>query len=112
MQSEWQLFLEELQEKDNVTYNAINAFKLSKKDENVVEILYPSDSAKSEFDKIQADFFNHFKRKVNNFKIEIVFRNDIGLKKEILTKRKIFDKFVEINPVLKDLEDLMKFDFS
>lgn len=112
LQSEWQLFLEELQEKDNVTYNAINAFKLSKKDENVVEILYPSDSAKSEFDKIQADFFNHFKRKVNNFKIEIVFRNDIGLKKEILTKRKIFDKFVEINPVLKDLEDLMKFDFS
>jgi hypothetical protein len=112
LQNEWKQFLDELLEKDNVTYNAINTFKLNKKNENIVEILYPSDSAKSEFDKIQADFFNHFKRKVNNFKIEIVFKNDTGLKKEILTKRKIFDNFVEINPILKDLEDLMKFDFS
>jgi DNA polymerase-3 subunit gamma/tau len=34
------------------------------------------------------------------------------MKKEVITKRKIFERFVEINPVLKDLDDLMKFDLT
>lgn len=93
-------------------YYAVNTLKLTKKDENLIKILYPSDSVKSEFEKVQGEFFNHFKRKVNNYKIEIEFANDVSLKKEILTKRKIFEKFVEINPILKDLDDLMKFDLS
>ena len=33
-------------------------------------------------------------------------------KKEIVTKKSIFEKYVEINPLLKDLDDLIKFDFS
>ena len=40
------------------------------------------------------------------------YKNDVSLKKEIVTKRKIFDKFAEINPVLKDLDDIFKFDFT
>lgn len=98
--------------KNEVSFYAVNTLKLTKSDENEVKILYPSDSAKTEFEKIQEDFFNHFKKKVNNYKIEIVYKNDIGLKKEIPTKRKIFNKFAEINPALRDLEELFKFDLD
>lgn len=93
-------------------YNAIHNFELKKEDENGITVKYPSDSAKAEFEKIQGDFINHFKRKVNNFKITVNFKNDVTLKKEVVTKRKIFDKFAEINPVLKDLNQLLKFDLS
>lgn len=93
-------------------FYAVNTLKVYKKDENVINILYPSDSVKSEFEKVQGEFFNHFKRKVNNYKIEVEYSNDVTLKKEIVTKRSIFDKFVEINPVLKDLDDLLKLDLS
>lgn len=112
LQREWQFFLQDLQKKDTVLYYAVNTLKLHKKDENLINILYPSDSVKTEFEKVQAEFFNHFKRKVNNYKIEIQFSNDVTLKKEIVTKRTIFEKFVEINPVLKDLDDLLKLDLS
>lgn len=112
LQNEWQKFLKELQEKNNIIFNAIHSFKLQKKGEDTIEIMYPSDSAKSEFEKIRADFFNHFMHKVNHFNIKIEYKNDVSLKKEIVTKRKIFDKFAEINPILKDLDDLMKFDFN
>lgn len=112
LQREWNLFLNELQQKNTVLYYAVNTLKIHKKAENLVHILYPSDSVKSEFEKVQAEFFNHFKRKVNNYKIEIEFSNDVTLKKEIVTKRSIFEKFVEINPVLKDLDDLLKLDLS
>ena len=112
LQKEWTLFLEELSENNAVIYNAISAFQLHKVDENQIEILYSSDSAKKEFEQVESDFFNHFKRKVNNYKIDVVYRADKSIRKEVLTKRKIFDKFVEINPILKDLDDLMKFDFS
>ncbi|MCS3529282.1 hypothetical protein M2373_000643 [Chryseobacterium sp. JUb7] len=29
-----------------------------------------------------------------------------------MTKRKVFEKFIEKNPLLKDLDDLMKFDLT
>ncbi len=112
LQEEWKLFLEDLLNKDQVMYYAVNTLRITKKDENLVKVLYPSDSVKSEFEKIQGEFFNHFKRKVNNYKIEIEYGNDVSLKKEILTKRKIFEKYVEINPVLKDLDELMRLDLS
>ena len=50
--------------------------------------------------------------KVNHVNIVIDYKNDVSMKKEIITKRKIFDKFAEINPVLRDLDDLFKFDFN
>lgn len=112
LQTEWQKFLVELQKNDIIIYNAISSFHLVKIGENVVEITYPSDSAKSEFEKVRSDFFNHFMHKVNHFNITVEYKNDITLKKEIITKRKIFDKFAEINPVLKDLDDLFKFDLN
>lgn len=112
LQTEWNLFLTELQKKESIVFNAINLFKINKRDENRVEITYPSESAKSEFEKIRSDFFNHFMHKMNHFNIVILYKHDITLKKEVLTKRKIFDKFVEINPVLKDLDDLFKLDFN
>lgn len=112
LQNEWQEFLNNLQINDIIVYNAISSFKLQKIDEDRVQITYPSDSAKSEFEKIRADFFNHFMRKVNHFNITLEYKNDVSLKKEIVTKRKIFDKFAEINPVLRELDDLFKFDFN
>ena len=112
LQIEWQKFLRELQIEDVLVYNAINSFRLVKKGEDIIEITYPSDSAKTEFEKIRSNFFNHFMHKVNHFNISLEYRTDATLKKEIMTKRKIFDKFAEINPVLRDLDDLFKFDFN
>lgn len=110
---EWNLLLKQLQSKNTFVYNAVKAFKLIKKDENVIQVLYPSDSAKAEFDKISGEFFNHFKRKVHNYAIEIEYKRDFeNLKIEVVTKKKIFEKFIEKNPLLKDLDDLMKFDLS
>ncbi len=95
-----------------VVFSAINGFRLSKWDENTVMVNFPSESAKVEFEKVRADFFNHFMHKVNHFNIKVDYTMDVALKKEIMTKRKLFEKMVEINPLLKDLDDLMKFDFS
>ncbi|MBU4539058.1 MAG: hypothetical protein KJ689_10820 [Bacteroidetes bacterium] len=112
MQKEWQLFLADLKRTEVLIYNAISSFKLQKKGEDIIEVTYPSESAKSEFEKIRGDFFNHFMHKVNHFNLIIEYKNDVTLKKEIITKRKIFDKFAEINPVLRDLDEIFKFDFN
>jgi len=50
--------------------------------------------------------------KVSHFNIAVEYKNDVSLKKEIMTKRKIFDKFAEINPVLKELDEIFKFDLN
>ncbi|SIP86355.1 hypothetical protein SAMN05880574_10154 [Chryseobacterium sp. RU37D] len=113
LQAEWNLLLKQLQKKDAFVFNAIKTFKLLKSGENQITILYPSDSAKVEFDKISRDFFNHFKTKVHNFSIEIEYKRDFeNLKVEVMTRRKIFEKFIEKNPLLKDLDDLMRFDLT
>lgn len=113
LQTEWKKFLDEIQQKDAVIFNAISGFKLSKVDEDTIRVHYPSDTAKAEFEKVSADFFNKFKHKVNHFRIEVDYKNDFTkMKKEIVTKRSIFEKYAEINPVLRDLDDLLKFDFN
>lgn len=112
LQEIWKAFLNDLQERDMIIYSAIHAFKMRKKDEDTIEVTYPSDSAKTEFEQIRAEFFNHFMHKVNHFNIEVQYVKDVTLKKEVVTKRNIFDKFVEINPLLRDLDDIFKFDFS
>lgn len=113
LQIEWNLMLKQIQFKEAVIFNAIKSFKLVKINESRVQILYPSDSAKAEFDKISGEFFNHFKRKVQNYSIEFEYNKDVqSLKVELVTKRKIYEKFIEKNPLLKDLDDLMKFDLS
>ncbi|WP_394660512.1 hypothetical protein [uncultured Chryseobacterium sp.] len=113
LQAEWNLMLKQLQRKDPFVFNAIKTFKLLKSGENQITVLFPSDSAKVEFDKVSREFFNHFKTKVHNFSIEILYKRDTeNLKIEVMTKRKIFEKFAEKNPLLKDLDDLMRFDLT
>ncbi|WP_312077525.1 hypothetical protein [Chryseobacterium sp.] len=113
LQAEWNLLLKQLQNKNVFVFNAVKGFKLTKTAENTIQVLYPSDSAKTEFDKISGEFFNHFKTKVHNYSIEIEYKRDFeNLKVEVLTKRKIYEKFIEKNPLLKDLDDLMRFDLT
>lgn len=113
LQAEWNLLLKQLQKKDTFVFNAIKSFKLVKSGENQITVLFPSDSAKVEFDKVSREFFNHFKTKVHNFSIEILYQRDVeNLKIEVMTKRKIFEKFAQKNPLLKDLDDLMRFDLT
>nr|WP_315027703.1 hypothetical protein [uncultured Chryseobacterium sp.] len=113
LQMEWKIMLKQLQVKNNFVFNAVKTFKLEKTDENKIKVLFPSDSAKVEFDKISGEFFNHFRKKVQNHAIEVEYRRDVeNLKIEVVTKRKIFEKFIEKNPLLKDLDDLMKFDLT
>lgn len=112
LQNEWKIFIQNLKMNDIVLYSAINNFIVRKKDENTIEISYPSETAKTEFENVQKEFLNHFKHKVNHFKIKIEYKLSLTLKKEVITKKKIFDKFSDINPVLKTLNELMRFDFS
>lgn len=108
----WNEFLAHLAQTNTFVYNAINNFKLEKSDENRIIVKYSSSMAKDEFEKLSSDFFNHFRHKVHNFKIEVEYVMDSTIKKEIMTKRKEFDKMAVINPLLKDLDELMKFDLS
>lgn len=113
LQMEWKIMLKQLQVKNNFVFNAVKTFKLVKADEHKIKVLFPSDSAKVEFDKISGEFFNHFKRKIQNHIIEVEYVRDVeNLKIEVVTKRKMFEKFIEKNPLLKDLDDLMKFDLT
>lgn len=112
LDSAWSEFLEHLAKTNTFVYNAISNFKLEKSDENRITVKYSSSTAKSEFDKLSPEFFNHFRHKVNNFKIEVDCVTDVTIKKEIMTKRKQFEKLAQINPLLRDLDDLMKFDLS
>jgi len=112
LHKEWQLFLRKLQQEEVLVFNAISSFQLNKKGEDTVEVTYPSESARTEFDKVRAEFFNHFMHKVNHFNIKTEYKLDVTMKREVMTKRKIFDKFVEINPVLKELDEYFKLDFN
>lgn len=112
LQTEWSIFLEDIKKDNILVYNAINGFQLTKKNEDEVEVSYPSETARIEFNTVKDVFLNHFRHKVHNLNINFTYKIEKKLKKEILTKRKIFDKFAEINPVLNDLNDLIKFDFS
>lgn len=108
----WKQFLEQLRRDDIVIFSAVNSFKLSKKDETTVLIRYPSETSKAEFSKVQDSFFNHFRHLVNNHQVSAEFKLDLATKKEVMTKRKMFEKLAEINPLLHDLDQIMKFDFS
>ncbi|RZJ38320.1 MAG: hypothetical protein EOO18_03655 [Chryseobacterium sp.] len=110
--NEWNIFLRDLAKTNTFVFNAISSFKLEKTDEHQITVRYSSSTAKAEFDRLSIEFFNHFRHKVNNFKIEVEYITDMTIKKEVMTKRKIFEKFVEINPLLKDLDDLMRFDLT
>ena len=101
-----------LAKENSFVFNAINSFKPRKVGENEIEIAYSSESAKKEFTAVEGDFLHHFQHKVNNFKVEIRYTLDPSLKMEVLTDKKRYEKLAEINPVLKDLHDLVKFDFS
>lgn len=72
----------------------------------------PSEIAKSEFESLKKDFLSMFQVKVNNFHVKIKYVKDESLHKEIITKRKLFDNFAKVNPVLVELDKIMRFDFS
>ncbi|WP_187478063.1 hypothetical protein [Amniculibacterium sp. G2-70] len=113
LQNEWNYFLKTLQKNDAVAYNAINGFSVVKIGEDDIEITYSSESAKEEFDKCRDQFVNHFKQKVHHYTLNLNYKKVEGaVKVEIITKRKKFEKLVEINPLLKDLNDLLNFDLS
>jgi len=109
---EWNLFLENLQKENVPRYSAIKNCKLQKKTETEILIKIASEAMKEELKSLEDDFLSKFTKKVNNFYIKFSYEEDQTLQKEIVTKRKLFDRFAQKNPVLKDLEDLMKFDFS
>lgn len=113
LQQEWTDFLHKIQQEDMVVYNAIQGFKIEKSDENLVKISYPSETAKAEFDKVSGMFLNAFKHKVNNFRVEVLYHLDAkSMKRELETKRSVFEKMAAKNPLLRELDDIFKFDFN
>ncbi|WP_154137916.1 hypothetical protein [Riemerella anatipestifer] len=114
LQKEWKHFLKKLASDSEgmVTFNAVQNFTIEKAEENRVCIRYTSESAKVEFEKVSPQFFNDFKHKFNNYRVKFDFEKaeQVIIKKD--TKRDLFNKMVEVNPLLKDLQELMQFDFN
>ncbi|AGC40409.1 DNA polymerase III subunit gamma/tau [Riemerella anatipestifer] len=112
LQKEWKHFLKKLAREDMVTFNAVQNFTIEKAEENKICIRYTSESARVEFEKVSPQFFNDFKHKFNNYRVKFDFEKAerVIIKKE--TKRDLFNKMVEVNPLLKDLQELMQFDFN
>lgn len=102
----WYRFLKSLE--DTLT---LKTLQLKKKEGYTVEIHYPSDYSRNEFHKVQPEFISLLKKSTNNYHIEIVFIKDQNLVVKQESKRDKFNRYVEINPVLKDLDDLVRFDF-
>ena len=93
---------------DNLTLKTI---QLKKGDNHSINVHYPSDYSKSDFQKIEFDFINLLKEKTNNFSIHFNYIKDQKLVVKQETKREKFNRYVELNPLLKELDDLMRFDF-
>lgn len=109
----WKNYLVGLKRKDFIVYNAVCDFKMSKHDEDSIIIRYPSESAKMEFDKISPQFFSELKHKLNNFYIRAEYKIDASnMRKERVTKRSIFEKMAEKNPLLHQLNTIFKFDLN
>lgn len=112
LQQQWEIFLSKIKEEDFVLYSAIRSFRTVKKDESTIVLFYPSETAKATFDRIQGEFLNHFRRVVNNQTIMAEYEMDEKLKQEVMTKRKLFDKMAKLNPLLNNLNEIMRFDLS
>jgi hypothetical protein len=112
LEKEWQLFLAQLKTKDTFQHMLIQNVLLTKQDENLVEVEVASEVIQQEFLQIKTEFFNHFAHKVNNHCIEINFKFNETLMVETPNKRKLFDKFAQLNPTLLDLDKFLKLDFS
>lgn len=108
----WNTFLLQIKKKDNLIYNAIAGFRLVKTGEDTIIVHHASQTARSEFERIQVDFFGPFKKLVNHHKIKVEYQRDKKLKKEIVTKRSLFEKMASENPVLKEMDAYFKFDLS
>lgn len=102
----WYRFLRKIE--DSLTLKTI---QLTKGEEHSIEVHYPSDYSKSDFQKIEYDFITLLKEKTNNYSIQVTYIKDQKLVVKKETKREKFNRFVEINPLLKELDDLMRFDF-
>lgn len=113
MQSFWAKFLEETRQKDAILYNAISGFTLKKLEEDTIEINYPSLTAKAEFDKISGSFLKDFQYAMHHYHLKVEYKSAAGkMKKQARTKKVIFEEYCEINPLLRELDDLFKFDLS
>jgi len=110
--SNWSAFLEKLKSRDSLIYNAIAGFRLVKSGEDTVLVHHASQTARAEFERIQADFFGPFKKVVNHHKIKVEFKMDKKLKKEIITKRSLFESMANENPVLRELDEYFKLDLT
>ncbi|MHA6697744.1 hypothetical protein [Chryseobacterium sp. A321] len=108
----WATFLLQLKKKDNLIYNAIAGFRLVKTGEDTIVVHHASQTARAEFERIQGDFFGPFKKQVHHHKIKVEYQRDKKLKKEIVTKRTLFEKMATENPVLKEMDAYFKFDLS
>lgn len=108
---EWNTFLSEIEVKEKLVYSAINGFKVSKLEDDKIQIIYPSASAKTEFEKVSALFSQQLKQNLNHHHIQMDYQIDIkNLKVEVKTKKNVFEDFCKKNPLLGELHQHFKFD--
>lgn len=109
---EWNRFLEGLRNENSIIYHAISGFRIIKEGEDNITVYYSTEAAKSEFDAVHADFFNGLRTKVKNYGFAVNFQRDQTIRRELITKQKVFDKMVEKNPLIGKLNEIFKFDLS
>lgn len=113
LNQEWNTFLVDIGFNDQLTHSAIKGFKLKKIDDERIQITYPSSSAKKEFEKVSGKFLQQLKTKLNNHYIKIDYNMDVkSMRKEVMTKKKMFEELCKKNPLLNDLNEFFKFDLN
>ncbi|SDD91795.1 hypothetical protein [Riemerella columbipharyngis] len=111
LQEEWNAFLDKI--KNNTpAYSTLKAFVVHKESDNLISITYASDSSKKHFEDMVGDFFANFKKKVNNYNITIEYRQKALPRISVKNNRDIFYELAHKYPLLKELDDLLKFDFN
>jgi DNA polymerase-3 subunit gamma/tau len=108
----WENYLDELKGKNAILYNALSTAACSVKDKSVIFFKFPSHSIYEEFESQREDFFQRLKLYLKNYSISFDYEIQATDKNVLLTSKEIYEKMVEINPLLKKLRNDFRLDIS
>jgi len=108
----WENYLNELKDQNAVLYTALNTAECSVKDKSVIFFKFPSHSIYEEFESLREVFFQRLKTFLKNYFISFDYQIQTTDKAILLTPKDIYEKMLEINPLLEKLKNDFRLDIS
>ncbi len=108
----WEIFLNELQRKDSLKFNALETYQIEEKRNNEIHFLFETNAKCAEFETIKAELLQQLHQKLKNSYITI--HAEIGnfeSKNYVQTKEEMYRKMVEKNPLIEELRKKLDLDF-